>query len=1354
MFVTNKLKALDKQISSKHYDKAEALLVELSNELNVTLFDQYQQKYKPGLLTQILGKVLPITYHENLKLRMQAESFLTRWAALLSAFAPEALINAFQGLDISTLQPAAHAAIFIYYSNALRFVNPNNRLTFIGMCHSLLLSSQPELLVRVTNVTWNLLRDTLTINNLKGVVEFLLNSPLIEPVAWLCEKEPPTLFPIVAKQGTLQFIKEFIPKWPKLIPIDIKLLSERLIETIKSNNSNEISAAIEILALLIARLTEPPCQDDTPAWTNLFSALEELFSSSATLAQKAAILDLFADAATIKMIQLDQLQRFLVFDNTIPTSIRVSIIHVAALFVNQKKIPNGLIQYLLKIVIERDPLLFIAVIKFLAQCFNSLFSILPDKAEKLLDYVLNPLSRYFVEQIEIVRLLGAIDWEIYKPERLKPSLKEIVIGFIKEPHPSVIAEMISFVRDHHIVLTYSDLDWFENAPYYLDLIHNCEPKFLVELIDHNLLPAASFPAAAHAIAHLMIKENIDTCHLIFKRALKIVLSGLKALKLDYDQIPKPFKKMATNEWKHISDSLPQLLSVINDNVQDTDFGHIIEGSLRLIVNSLNVVQITLDQIGYVVLLNIARSLGSAFPQVSLKLVRLIHRKHQDIKVDYYVKRFFNQAFPYENSVLISHGAIECLPESELRAAGGYVNYAVDFDRTLFKKLTSIVGKPTIPHNTFLEFKDTEGFEDYIQDCIKELPFNQWFITENDFEFIGKLSDIETGNVQLLDDIHKKVIEKYPQVFKVEGKIHEEPNYEINYQLRETTTLDKTPVSEFDDPEPEEVEVAQEIEVSYFPYNGYPSNTTYLYTFLYFSSRKIDDEFKWKEIENFTLNHPNIKFAIAFLAYANRHQLPIDYAAWATKLNKKRFTEVLLLPVGLYFSLVHVKWEELSQIQNTLIEHIMTSLGYQEIETYMIVKGFKSEHGLRRFFFESLIRIDLTHFEEDFKYLTYLFKTKEEFMDIMEEMLECLSKEESVETHYEIYSCFALHLFTRIKDSHMHNLILPPNIPILDNYRMPWIGIAPVDGEKIDQKLIQHLIDFVEQNRTCDLFMFDIIKSMKLNRETYRAFSEATRWLTKSHRLSIYNLYPQMQKVQMQKVNKPLNYNVNPPSYTREATKLFLQQIAEPLADKEVGKYFAKGLSVFSEFLFTGFEKFPYSYNRSFVLQEESILYLTDLKLPLFHQVKTLLHNVPSCTANIGKMMLDLPKEKICTFLNTTSKETADTEICQMLLDVLKTQRMHLYDAVNITKVIKDSVPLNQLMMDIVEQSFLNAPIFSNVFIAFCMIEAEIIKSGDETLTETWKQLLQALPDKLQENAKNLELLQAENKQEAFTRIYQ
>ena len=1102
-----KFRALESAIQNGAVDRISKALNSTKSDVSISSFlDQNDPLAKQSILS-LMQLVLPLTCHDDVKLRMQSQSFVSYWGSLLSAFSPNLLRSVFSEIDTTTLQPAAQAALFTFWAHSLRSVAPHQREQLVGTCHSLLLTTKSEYLTHVTMDVWAVIRETMSLETLKSIIVFLADSPLAQTVAFLCQKSPNYYFDIIVKRASLQFIKEMLGFWPKERQIDITLLKEMLLTNLNGSNSSLKSTSIEICNILLTRYNDQhPSATDTAVWKEMFEVLLNIYNNS-TIAQKAAIIDTFALATKCGLVSLDSMEQFLVYNNQIPSPLLVSIIHLTGHFIKKNKIPNLFLPFIRKMAIERDPIIFISILEMLTDSFNELYKIVPEQTTELLNLCLTPLSRYFVEQIHIIQLLKNIDFTVFNESKMKVSPMTILLTFIEDPHPSVIQEVPSFIEKLNLQLPLTSLNWFENANSYLPLMENIDPSFVVELIDACLLPPASYELSINTIlSQVRQQKTLQNPNLLYQRVLNVIIAGMKALGLPYERLLTPM----TNEWEYITNSLPSLLDMVTEPLLSSTFGKILNSSVLILASIIS--QVT-NLTFYIVssLLDICKVLSPAFTEASctfaVALKRLVDKRFKKNRTIFKEKlaTFFEQQFPFESAEPVAISSIQVSLNSH---CAPYVITAAETSRKVLSKLAE--KSEELPHGpAFLAAKNNI---EYMKQCAKEIPFDDWIYENEDEETLLQFSDIIINDFTTLTNTKKKVALKHKELFKFneEVKYEEstekiklptlEPNEPIfmslpltenplkrsqesapkwyktlmrNHTLSstylasenstefESSTDDKVPEEEDDGIEGLEGAPKDWKDIKVLPDTIYPhrdQNFADLLGFLWFSFRKLSMN-EWRIVEYYVLNQTeDERMLAACLAYASRNNFPILKDKWCNKLtlDRKHFK---LLSMTLLLFLLN---KPLSRTQAVFIEDVIIELGYITAgEEENILRALKQERGL------ALLCIQQIAFL--LGYSTHqTVATKSDVIHNIDNILLNCSDENLPRT-------LAL-IFDELPSSFIDRFELPPGVPSLKLTLPAAIEIVPPQRTKLDVGLVEKLLVF------CDNLSNEVIKENKESTE--------------------------------------------------------------------------------------------------------------------------------------------------------------------------------------------------------------------------------------------------------------------------------
>ncbi|EAY17896.1 hypothetical protein TVAG_225220 [Trichomonas vaginalis G3] len=1162
-FVLNQsFKSLNKLLAAGKYDEAEAKLEDISNSLSTSDFDP---KNKKGTLSLLLNNCLPLTSHENLKIRLHAQNILNHWSSLVTSFLPKVLIDAFANIDASQLKSEAHAAIFTFFTHALRCLQHDNRLEYLGILHSLLLSSKPDLLVGISINIWSLLRETLTISNIISILPVLMNSPLAEEVAFLCEKSPDPLYNTILAKANFEFIKQTLQYWPLTKHVDLSILAPRLITAFESKNSSEISTAIEILTQLVQRVNKLSELDYKEQWGQLITHCQKLWEGSATIAQKAALIDLLS---AVSFIPNSHLESLLIFDESIPTPIKISIIKLCSHFIRDGKIPKGLFKFIEDQLAQRDPLIFVAILDFLAISFNDLHKLSPQRTENILNHALTPLSQYFVEQISILHLLQSID---YKTTGVKIDIVSILLNFLNNPHPSLIPELKKTVQDLNINLPLTQLDWIGSGTMILQVISKCDPSFINELIESGIVTPSSYSSAVEIIINNLPTDK--TAWIFAQRALYVVGKALSVIGQDY--IVK-LNNLFSKEWRCITEPIPELVKVINKNLKQTVFGSILLSSLQLFVRGMEYGEYHFQDIE--TMYSIAIDIAPAFCDEACKIAVFMHHtfraskdngdKKKEKRMIELVTKFFFQMLPFDWSKEITEAALNCITRQDVIK---YLpNHVIESCLTSPDILQWYLGEnpkempPISPVFIQIDDKDDKT-HNYITRCIKELPFNEWKLTDYSGKKIEKMQGIVVPSYDQLDYQHRKLVDQYPASFVIQQQKKERKD--IDFKLDVTLNVQKEFKGEFKGYESQEAILKGETCEFNCSFNPYPHeekpSLVSLVNFLWFSSRKVTQE-DFTTIENSLLpfaSRPRV--AASFMSYALRHNMPIKASEWASLVRLDARSDSDLIAFGCLTLLGN---KDASEPEKLLRKDISQLLGLNYDDA--------TEFAIKACLLDSAKR-----FAAD----AILCSERERFADVPSSQIVMKDKETIVEKFDEIMSLFqspfasssmlaiSSMLFEHQIDSPYVNFDVPPNIPNVGFLYKPRVGVSKPQQDELALNAAEKFVNAFSDENSSDEFLPNIIAASKLSDDQVSKFVQSINRIGKSHRLSCLRIAVNPFEENAEDDLKLLE--ILPPSYSREVLVNFIRASTLSYANKDHIKKLTKKIKpIFTELLPSGGSK--------------------------------------------------------------------------------------------------------------------------------------------------------------------------------------
>jgi hypothetical protein len=111
------------------------------------------------------------------------------------------------------------------------------------------------------------------------------------------------------------------------------------------------------------------------------------------------------------------------------------------------------------------------------------------------------------------------------------------------------------------------------------------------------------------------------------------------------------------------------------------------------------------------------------------------------------------------------------------------------------------------------------------------------------------------------------------------------------------------------------------------------------------------------------------------------------------------------------------------------------------------------------------------------------------------------------------------------------------------------------------------------------------------------------------------------------------------------------------------------------------------------------------------------------------------------------------EITKQIIRIMQHEKRYLKDVVVTMNSILRFVPLMQLFMIFVNDDFLNAPEFANVFVMYNMFTRRIRNSTNEKVIQNWNDVQDLLNDRIVNKAR-LEALRAQNVLEVLMNLTQ
>lgn len=1156
LILSQHFKSLNKLISAGKYDEAEAKLEDISNSLSTSDFDP---KNKKGTLSLLLNNCLPLTSHENLKIRLHAQNVLNHWSSLVTSFLPKVLLDTFNNIDASQLKTEAHAAIFTFFTHALRCLQHDNRLEYLGILHSLLISSKPDLLTDISFNIWSLLRETLTVSNINSTLPVLINSPLAEEVAFLCEKSPDPLYNTVLAKANFDFIKQTIQFWPISKPFDLSVLTPRIVAAFESKNSSDISTSIEIITQIVQRMNDLNSIDFPEQWTQLINCCQQLWDSTATIAQKAAIIDLFATASFINKSNLENL---LIFEENIPTPIKISIIKLCSPFIADGKIPKGLFEFIEYQLAQRDPLIFVAILDFLAVSFNDLHKLSPQRSQYILTHALTPLSQYFVEQISILHLLCAID---YEKTGVKLDVVSILLNFLNNPHPSLIPELKKTVEKLNVELPLTQLDWIGSGAMILQVLTKCDPFFICELIEAGLITANSYPAAIELILKNLPQDK--TVSKLSRRALYVAVKAHAELGNDYTV---KLNNVFTKEWRGIIDSLPELVKVINKNLKQTAFGMVLQSSLQLFVECMIHEKFVFNDIENLYL--IATDLAPAFCNECCKIIIHLHamldgfkdmlNPKQLKKINELSTKFFSQMLPFDWSYSIVEAALQVFEKSEvLKLIPQHVSEACLSSVEILKWVLEADPKHTPLSPVFLSI-NKQKHQDYFNECVKNIPFGEWHLPENASKMIKDMKGIVVYSYDVLDYDHRKIIDENPESFDIKTPNKQKSDSSLEIPVKITLQ------GEFKGYESQEAIKSGEGADFSCPFNPYPHekacSLVSLTNFLWFSTRRVSKA-DFKTIEQSLLPFAwRPRVPAAFLAYALRHGMRVKTAEWAAGVRLDARSDSDLVAFAILTLLGGAK---VSDAEKHLRRDISSLLGLNYDDACEFAVKACLLDSAKRFAADAIIFREAERFSEA-PFSAFLMRDRQTIISNFDNIVSLFATPFASSSMLAISSA----LFEHQVDSPYINFDVPPHIPIMGFLYKPRVGVSKPQMDFLALDAAQKFVDAFADENSSEEFLPYIIAASKLNDDQLKKFVSSIERLGRSHRLSsfVVAINPDAPTAE----ERMSTLDILPPSYSREVIVSFIRARTLALSKQkgQIKKLTKKIVQIFTELLPSGGSK--------------------------------------------------------------------------------------------------------------------------------------------------------------------------------------
>jgi hypothetical protein len=345
---------------------------------------------------------------------------------------------------------------------------------------------------------------------------------------------------------------------------------------------------------------------------------------------------------------------------------------------------------------------------------------------------------------------------------------------------------------------------------------------------------------------------------------------------------------------------------------------------------LDVGGFALSQIGGLV--DLALCYGPGFTAICAEIVEAVWRR--DPKTLESASGFFDLPLHLEGSESVVRAGLAILEGTELYKLREYLKVVAFNSRKALGALASLTENiaELDVYPTFLELKDKDS--DYVSRGIREVPFNDWVITESDGAILSTLPAKVKVNYASLDECHRSIVDRYPDSFEVHGNPYTGMVYRIT-----TAAFPDSPACAC------ETVIAPEpiIAIPFSPYGSDCPSIAELMAFLWFSDRPCEC---WADVETFVLSRSNEPCLVAsFFAYAHRHRCPILADKWSHHLSHFSVDFYSLLALCCYFG--QLDDVVLSDSQRSLLVSTLARFGLRDIDGTSLINAVIAESGLRK-----------------------------------------------------------------------------------------------------------------------------------------------------------------------------------------------------------------------------------------------------------------------------------------------------------------------------------------------------------------------------------------------------------------------
>ena len=733
---------LNKQISSfkiyeasGSYDKCVGILDSLASFVNSSIFQTYSVNFSTSSISLVILSLMPYTNHTNQQIRTRCKSFINHWLSLAVSFCPKSFMQIllknrdfFDGLN-------GNSDLLFWASQAVLLLPSPENQKYVDLCKEMIFQCSASTLKKIPEQFWNFISDNLCLDDLNSIMVILSsNKELVKIVYCLCKKDFDNMVKTIFNYDQMDFLAKFIGCLEVGVDkFSIIRICERVSNALQDNNSSVISSGIELLIQLVNFLWwEPSLQEKMYLTPLCYTMLRLVDTHSTLLIHKANCLEALVSAAIHGFFELDDVVKYVSFNENDPPPIRLSTLKISFLLLgNYNK--EVIFKTMEHIAEEKDPVLFVSFLNLFSQHYKMLKEIDEVFTFKILNISLYPLSKYYIEQIQIIKLLtSAID--DLNDERVDFNINNIIRALIKESHPAVIEELKEFFCIYNYVIDINNLDWFgEKIQFSLMLLNDLDPYFLVEILDLCLVPQYSIASClTKLIKHMDVLKSkcLSQIILIINDCLEIMNIDIKLnlLKEKFDESKRWIQRESLKE-------LYQFTQVI---LKDSIFGKIFENSIFALISCLSFINI--DEKGILSLIDLCFSIFNPFCKASCKLLLKIYitdaKNSTDkflIKKQNKIESFFNYA--YTDPVKIVKTAVKLLgPEKTLISCKDIIISALSVDRKLAKEFSILIEQPLPLMPTFLSFANIEKHSSWFKECKSTIPRDKWIFIKGEEGF--------------------------------------------------------------------------------------------------------------------------------------------------------------------------------------------------------------------------------------------------------------------------------------------------------------------------------------------------------------------------------------------------------------------------------------------------------------------------------------------------------------------------------------------------------------------------------------------------------------------------------------------